>query len=147
MANNEKIEVVVFSQTGCAYCVQMISYLNTLIREQSIPLEITEYDIRQEPKYYELFSAYGRAYGIYADSTPITYIGEKVIRGYLPNEVNSTIENCQIKGCPSPQSIVAAYEKNNPTTEQQEAKDKMLVGWVVIVVVVVGGGILFLSKN
>jgi len=146
-AESEKTKVIVFTQTGCAYCAKSLSHLENLKRDQYPNLEITEYDIRRDPNYYQTFVNYQNAYGSSADGTPVIFIGNKMIKGYLPNEIDKTLENCEMNTCQDPEKFVADYIKEHPSAAQQQQKDKTVVGWVILGVMVVGGGIIWLSRG
>lgn len=145
-ADNE-INVKIFTQTGCAYCAKTMEHLNDLKKNKYPEIEITEYDIRRDPAYYQLFNDYRRTYGSDADGTPVTFIGKKVIQGELLEQIDTAIEECKQQPCEDPADIVAKYVKDNPTAEQKQANDKKIIGWIIIGVVLAGGGILLLSKN
>jgi glutaredoxin len=144
---DNKISVRIFTQTSCAYCATTMAHLNQLKKEKYPNLEITEYDIRRDPSYYQLFNDYRRAYGSDADGTPVTFIGNKVIQGELLAQIDTAIEECTLQNCEDPANVVAKFIKENPSSEQKQAQDKKIIGWIVIGVVLTGGGILLLSKN
>ena len=146
-AADKDLDVYIFTSTGCQYCAQMLSHLEEL-KETTYPnLKVHEFDLRADPNNYEAFSNYQRAYNITADGVPVTFIGNKVIKGNLPNEVDVALENCNDNDCVNPETIVEDYIKSNPTAEQTASKEKTLMGWIVIGVVLVGGGVLLLSRK
>jgi len=146
-AENEKINVIIFTQTGCAYCAKTLAHLDELKKNQYPELEVTEYDLRRDPNYYQTFLNYQNAYGEKADGTPVLFIGNKIIKGYLPNEIDQALEGCKNDVCSNPEERVAAYVKDHPTVEQQQQKDKTIIGWVILGVIVAGGGIVWLSRG
>lgn len=146
-AENNKINIDVFTQTGCQYCAQTMDHLNALKKDKYPEMVITEFDIRRDPTFYQSFIDYKHAYGSDADGTPVTFIGKKVIQGALLEEIDAAIEGCKQQSCEKPADIVATYVKEHPSAEQQKASDKTIIGLVIIGVVVVGGGILLLSRN
>lgn len=146
-AENNKINLVIFTQTGCQYCAKTLEHLNSLKKDKYPELTIQEYDIREDPNYYQTFMDYQHAYGSTADGTPVTFIGNKAIQGELLEEIDAAIENCKKQQCEDPTSIVAAYVKGHPSEKQKKTNAKTIIGWIIIGVVVAGGGILLLSKN
>lgn len=146
-AENEKINVVIFTQTGCAYCAKTLAHLDDLKKNQYPELEVKEYDLRRDPSYYQKFINYQSAYSGNADGTPVLFIGNKMIKGYLPNEIDQTLSECKINTCQNPEERVATYVKEHPSTEQQQQKDKTIIGWVILGVIVAGGGIVWLSRG
>jgi len=146
-AAENKIDVIIFTQTGCQYCAKALDHINDLKKNTYPEITLKEYDIRRDPSYYQLFTDYQRAYGTSADGTPVTFIGKKIIKGALLEEIDAAINECSQNQCDDPEDLVATFVKENPSPEQQKANDKTVIGWVIIGVVVVGGGILLLSRN
>jgi len=145
-AEDNKINVVIFTQTGCQYCARTWEHLNS-VKDKYPGMTIQEFDIRKDPTYFQTFTDYRRAYGSTSEATPTIFIGNKVIEGALLEEIDAALDNCQKQQCVNPNDVVAKFIKDNPTAEQQKSKDKTIIGWMVIGVVVAGGGILLLSKN
>jgi glutaredoxin len=146
-AADKDLEVYIFTSTGCQYCAQMLSHLDEL-KETTYPnLKVNEFDLRADPSNYDTFRNYQRAYSTTADGVPVTFIGNKVIKGNLPNEVDVALAECNENECLNPETIVEDYIKANPTSEQTASKEKSLMGWIVIGVVVVGGVVLLLSRK
>lgn len=146
-AADKDLDVYIFTSTGCPYCAQMLSHLEEL-KESTYPdLNIHEFDLRAAPNNYEAFTNYQRAYSTTVDGVPVTFIGNKVIKGNLPEEVEVALADCNENECLNPETIVEDYIKANPTAEQSASKEKSIMGWIVIGVVVVGGGVLLLSRN
>lgn len=147
LAEDNKIDVVIFTQTGCQYCAKTLAYLDELKKGAYPSIVVKEYDIRKEPAAYSIFKNYQQAYGDSADGTPVTFIGNKMIKGALLPEIDAALATCKQQQCINPADIVATYVKDNPTAEQKKSNDKTIIGWIIIGVVVAGGGILLLSRN
>ena len=146
-AADKDLDVYIFTSTGCPYCAQMLSHLEEL-KENTYPnLKIHEFDLREDPKHYDAFTNYQMAYSTVADGVPVSFIGNKVIKGNLQNEVDAALANCNENECLDPESIVADYVKANPSAKQAASSDKALMGWIVIGVIVVGGVVLLLSRK
>lgn len=147
-AEEDTLPVYIFTQTGCPYCAQTLKHLEE-VKESTYPeLEVIDYDLRQNPGFVQKFSQYQKAYSTYADGVPVTFIGNKVIKGYLPNEIDVALAECKNNtNCVNPEEVVEKYLEENPDAQQEASKEKTVMGWVVIGVVIVGGAVLLLSRK
>ena len=79
---------------------------------------------------------------------PATFIGNNYIQGYDATKLNELIEKCNIEPCPTPQSIVDEYYKNNPEPENNtnssnttsDTTKQTYVGWGILLLCL--GGII-----
>ncbi len=114
-AKEKTIFVHIFSQTGCPHCARAISFLENLQKENK-NIDITIYDLRKDPHYYNDFLSFGVAYNITPEGVPMIYIGDKAINGYNEFQIESAIEKCQlpVTTCQNPKDIVTNFFEKNP---------------------------------
>ena len=148
--NSSEIKVHIFTQKGCPHCAEALSLLDKL-QETNGDLTVQEYDLVTNPKYYEKFQQFAWAYNVSTNSVPITFVGNKVIKGFNKEKIEQAIENCSLPvvNCPDAASIVAEEldkAEENPLTDAPIDTKNNIVGWIVIGVIVIGGGIIIINK-
>lgn len=132
-ATGAATEVFIFTQKGCLYCAKTLSYLEALKKDSYPDLTAREFDLRDNPKYFQKYKDFARAYKATADSVPMVYIGDKVIKGYLPDDVRNAIEYCENNDCPNPEKKVAQFVKETPdTSAENSSSNRNLIGWGVL---------------
>lgn len=139
------VEVYFFYSEACSHCHEMNSFLGTLVQKNS-NIKIISYEVSgnkdNQALWYEMASAYGKSAG----AVPMLFIGDQVIEGNYPEEVEGAIDNCAINGCESP--LKKLEEKDNKNNETKE-KDSffMELRWVIIIIAILFLGIIFVLSR
>lgn len=140
-------EIFIFTEKGCPYCTKVLERLGEL--EKTYPdLKINEFDLRVEPKDYQKYKDFARTYKVAADSVPMTYIGDKVIKGAVLNEIDQAIENCRNNSCPDPEEKVKQFIKDNPDTSPAAVENnRSQIGWIVLGVLGIAVVVIFIINR
>jgi glutaredoxin len=145
------IDVYIFTQQGCIHCATVKTFLDELKQKDYPGLVVHEFDLRTNPKYFKKYLEFGVAYNNIDPngSVPVTYVGEKFVRGAALTDIRGIIEICNIKECKNPQTLVDEYLKANPNVAAQtsESSNKFAIGIIFIVIAVVAGIVIFINKK
>jgi glutaredoxin len=143
-------DVVIFTRQGCPHCAAIKAELENLKANTYHQMTITEYDLVLQPDKLSKYIEFANAYNLYDAELPVpmTYIGDKGIKGQFENEVADAVQACTIKACVKPDDFVAQYLKDHPVTQPVTSSgSKSIIGWIVIGVIVVGGVVIFINKS
>ncbi|MBI5076783.1 hypothetical protein HZB94_00155 [Candidatus Falkowbacteria bacterium] len=141
----KSISVYVFTQQGCPYCAEVLSFLEEL--KQTYPgIAVFNFDMKIHPEYVNAYAQMAQAYGISTTHVPVTYIGAKAIEGANESTIKEAIEYCflPVNQCIDPGKYIqeaTPIENNAAGKTNQE-----IVGWVVIGLVTAGGVALLIFK-
>jgi glutaredoxin len=111
------IDVVMFWGQGCPHCTAMESFL-TQLKSEYPTLKVHAFEVFQSEENRNLLLAYAAAYDTQVTGVPALFIGSRVIKGNLQEEVRSAVEDCRLHGCPSPLTRVAPAQ---PPTSPEPA--------------------------
>jgi len=142
-------EVYFFYVDTCPYCQQTMLFLADLVNNNSL-IEVSAYNIKDNADNQDLFYQTGRAYGISADGVPALFIGDKVIDGYYPVEIENAIDNCLALECVSLEERLKTYQKFAGATEDYSVENYLRLRWLLIgafIVFVVVMGIIQSKTN
>ncbi|MBD3311881.1 hypothetical protein GF352_00245 [archaeon] len=114
--------IYVFHMSGCPHCADELNYLRNLNMPE---LTIKDYEIYYNESNWNLYKDFENAYNAnLGGSVPITYIGNKVFRGFTlddgglvysdthkaysgyRNQIYSAINNCIDNSCPDPMTVL-----------------------------------------
>jgi hypothetical protein len=140
------IKIYAFTQQGCPYCAQLISFLETQKNGDYPQIQVEEFDLKNNPGFIPKFNEFARAFGTDTNSIPKTFIGDKIIDGFRETELRSRLEYCSlpVNDCGDSEKIVKEKLANLDDTKTQSNSSEETLGWVVIgVIVVAAGGFLF----
>ncbi len=149
--SDKKMDIYVFTQTGCPYCAKTISFLQTLKNKEYPHLNIHQFNVKNKPE-YEKFVQFTAVYQTSPEAIPITFIGDKFIKGYKENELRSAVEFCSlpVNKCLDAENFVNKKLQEIMPKEQQfnfeQERDKKFIGWIVLAVGAIGGGVLLINK-
>jgi len=138
------VEVYFFYIDTCSYCQQTMSFLADLVNSNSL-IKVRAYNIKDNLDNQALFYQTGRAYGVSADGVPTLFIGNKVIDGYYPAEIENEINNCLTLECVSPEERLKMYQKFANETEDYSVEHYLKLRWLFIgafIVFVISMGII-----
>lgn len=135
-AQQNNIDVVIFTATGCPHCAVMKAYLEQYKREIFPNLNVIEYDIKTNVDNYKKMFDYAKVYKFEVDSVPVILIDDKVIIGEDAPALQVTLDSCTIKRCVSPEKILNDYQMTHPeefkNNIQLNTNNSNLIGWIVL---------------
>ncbi len=107
---NGKVIVYLFWGTGCPHCEKEKLFLAELKR--SVPeLEIRDYEVLYNTQNRDLLVALLKVHGMQASGVPITFIDNRVFRGFsfqTKDSMEETVRGCRVRGCPDPADLLKA---------------------------------------
>lgn len=82
----EDSDIVIFTQTGCPHCEHALTYINTVVKKDFPKITVSEFNIRESDKNYQLFLKYARKYlpETKQIGTPLIISNGKVFMGWNP---------------------------------------------------------------
>lgn len=111
---NAEVCVYYFWQYGCSACSRMDTYLNSF--EQEYPeLKIQKFELHDFNSWQVLMSIdhlYGKDFSVDQMLTPTTFIGDKMIVGAKPDELEGYIIDMLDEGCACPGQDICEPETN-----------------------------------
>lgn len=136
------VDVYFFYQEGCPYCAQMKLFLADLIKRNP-NVKVNAYDMADKNN-QELFLDFIGAYGTSTGGSPMLFIGDKVIEGNYPIEVENAVNNCFALGCNSPSVKLANYRKNSNISNNDSSLELLMnLRWVFIGFAIIFIGVIF----
>ncbi|MFH1192343.1 MAG: hypothetical protein V1655_02610 [bacterium] len=140
------VDVYFFYQEGCPYCAQMKLFLADLIKRNP-NVKVNAYDMADKNN-QELFLDFVGAYGTSTGGSPMLFIGDKVIEGNYPIEVENAVNNCLALRCISPRVKLANYIKNNNISNSDSSLELLMnLRWVIIITALIFIGGIVISFN
>ncbi len=142
------VDVYFFYQEGCPYCAQMKLFLADLIKRNP-NVKVNAYDMADKNN-QELFLDFVGAYGTTEGGSPMLFIGDKVIDGDYPIEVENAVNNCFALGCESSSVKIDNYRKIKNVSNNDSSSLELLMSlrWVIIIATLIFiGGIVFSFKR
>ena len=139
LAQNDKMDIFIFTQKGCTYCAQAIELLNKLKNTDYPNIEIHEYDLVQNPKSYKKLVDFSNAYQISTQTVPLIFISDKAIDGFQETNIRSLIDYNynNLENYQNPEDFVKENLNNNPNNPNN-SNTESYVGWIVLVVLGIG---------
>lgn len=142
------VDVWMFGTATCPYCQDLKAYISGLAKDNP-QIDYTYFEltgiINQDNR--DKLDSLKKIYKA-TDYTgvPITFIGDRVIRGDRKDEVDLAIEYCQATECESPAeklALAGGINEPNNVTDAPAGQKEQVVGWVIlamfILVVVIFG--------
>lgn len=146
-AADNPLEVYIFTETGCPYCAKTLSHLEDLKKSTYPNMVVTDFDLRRDPKYFPKYQNFAKAYKLTADAVPMTYIGDKGMKGAVLDQIDSALQICKTQQCQNPDQFVTQYLKDNPGVATPDtASGKSVVGYVILGLIVVAGIVIYINK-
>lgn len=146
---NNNAEVYFFYKEGCPYCEEMKLFLAKLTRNNS-HIIIHPYEVGSDENNQALLSQFASAYNKEIDGVPALFIGEKLVEGNYPLEVESAIKECLISQCVSPMGKVNARLQtfNHSGDEISKMNFYIKIRWAFIILALIFlGGVVFVFKD
>jgi len=163
------ITLYFFWGQGCPHCAQMEPFIQQ-IGNAYPQVKVKSLEVFNNESNAWLFDTMAKAYGGKAQGVPTTFIGDKMIEGYVQGttdkNVTDTINDCIQNGCPSPDQILEQYVKEHPTTttvtattqpqeqttttqpaggQESGGNGMLLIGMAIVIVLMVGALLFYLS--
>lgn len=131
------VDVYFFYQEGCPYCAQMRLFLADLVKKNP-NVKVSAYDMADKNN-QELFLDFVGAYGTNAGGSPMLFIGDTVIDGNYPLEVENAVNNCFAIGCESPSEKLDKYAKNKDASYDNDGSLELFMNlrWIVIAIAII----------
>jgi hypothetical protein len=121
-----KVCVYYFWQYGCSACASMETYLDSFEQTYS-DLEIHRFELHDFSSWqtlYEIDGLYGKDFSKDQMYTPTTFIGDKMIVGANPDELEGYIIDMQDEGCACPGDDIC--ELGNSTTDGNSTQGNII---------------------
>ena len=112
-AQDAKIVVYLFWGTGCPHCEKEKRFLAE-IKHANPALEIRDYEVLYSSQNRDLLAALLKAQGTQASGVPITFIGNRVFRGFslsTKEAMENMIRECGKQNCVDPGELLKAAER------------------------------------
>jgi thiol-disulfide isomerase/thioredoxin len=133
-----KVVIYLFWGTGCPHCEKEKRFLAE-IKLTNPALEVRDYEVLYNSQNRDLLAALLKAYDTQASGVPITFIDNRVFRGFslqTKEAMESTIQECRKKNCVDPgellkgaerrQTAIRSTERETGVPEAASAKGKRL---------------------
>lgn len=140
-AQNNKFNVYLFTSgdsSQCPYCQRAINYFKIMQKGQFPNMTLLHYPLSKDPKYYEKFQYFAKAYNIQNEMVPVVFIGERAVLGYEPNEYKELLTSCTNNPCIDPEDYLIEKVQTDPDFSEESSLGRLsnpvILAWVGIII-------------